>query len=151
MEKTGHFNIKKAIKKYNAILGGEMSGHIFINHDWYGFDDAIYTAVMLAKVISDTGQPVSSVIEQFPKTFTTPELNLDVDDVSKFKMVEKFKEQMKFPDAEFNTIDGVRVSIGNSWGLMRASNTSPKLVFRFEAESKKDLEKIRSLFALKST
>ena len=79
MEKTGHFNIKKAIKKYNAILGGEMSGHIFINHDWYGFDDAIYTAVMLAKVISDTGQPASSVIEQFPKTFTTPELNLDVD------------------------------------------------------------------------
>ena len=148
MEKTGHFNIKKAIKKYNAILGGEMSGHIFINHDWYGFDDAIYTAVMLAKVISETGQPASSVIEQFPKTFTTPELNLDVDDVSKFKMVEKFKEQMKFPDAEFNTIDGVRVSIGNSWGLMRASNTSPKLVFRFEAESKKDLEKIRSLFAL---
>ena len=148
MEKTGHFNIKKAIKKYNAILGGEMSGHIFINHDWYGFDDAIYTAVMLAKVISDTGKPVSSVIEQFPKTFTTPELNLDVDDVSKFKMVEKFKEQMKFPDAEFNTIDGVRVSIGSSWGLMRASNTSPKLVFRFEAESKKDLEKIRSLFAL---
>ena len=148
MEKTGHFNIKKAIKKYNAILGGEMSGHIFINHDWYGFDDAIYTAVMLAKVISDTGQPVSSVIEQFPKTFTTPELNLDVDDVSKFKMVEKFKEQMKFPDAEFNTIDGVRVSIGSSWGVMRASNTSPKLVFRFEAESKKDLEKITSLFAL---
>ena len=148
MEKTGHFNIKKDIKKYNAILGGEMSGHIFINHNWYGFDDAIYTAVMLAKVISDTGQPASSVIEQFPKTFTTPELNLDVDDVSKFKMVDKFKEQMQFPDAEFNTIDGVRVSIGSSWGLMRASNTSPKLVFRFEAESKKDLEKIRSLFAL---
>ncbi len=148
MEKTGHFNIKKAIKKHNAILGGEMSGHIFINHDWYGFDDAIYTAVTLAKVISETGQPASSVIEQFPKTFTTPELNLDVDDVSKFKMVEKFKEQMKFPDAEFNTIDGVRVSIGSSWGLMRASNTSPKLVFRFEAESKKDLEKIRRLFAL---
>ena len=148
MEKTGHFNIKKAIKKYNAILGGEMSGHIFINHDWYGFDDAIYTAVMLAKVISDTGQTASSVIEKFPKTFTTPELNLDVDDEKKFKMVEKFKEQMKFPDAEFNTIDGVRVSIGSSWGLMRASNTSPKLVFRFEAESKKDLEKITSLFAL---
>ena len=147
IEKTGHFNIKNKIRETNAILGAEMSGHIFINYDWYGFDDAIYTAVMLAKVISDTGQPASSVIEQFPKTFTTPELNLDVDDVSKFKMVEKFKEQMKFPDAEFNTIDGVRVSIGNSWGLMRASNTSPKLVFRFEAESKKDLEKIRSLFA----
>ena len=148
MEKTGHFNIKKAIKKYNAILGGEMSGHIFINDDWYGFDDAVYTAVILAKVISDTGNPASSVINQFPKTFTTPELNLDVDDVSKFKMVEEFKEQMQFPDGELNTIDGVRVSIGNSWGLMRASNTSPKLVFRFEAESKEDLDKIRSLFEL---
>ena len=148
MEKTGHFNIKKAIKKYDAILGGEMSGHIFINHDWYGFDDAVYTAVMLAKVISDTGLPASNIVKQFPKTFTTPELNLDVDDLSKFKMVEKFKEQMQFPDAELNTIDGVRISIGSSWGLMRASNTSPKLVFRFEAESEKDLDRIKGLFKL---
>ena len=146
MEKTGHFNIKRAIKKHDAVLGGEMSGHIFINYDWYGFDDAVYTAAILAKVISDTGQPASNVIEQFPKTFATPELNLEVDDVKKFKMVEKFKEQMKFPDAEFNTIDGVRVSIGSSWGLMRASNTSPKLVFRFEAETEEDLKRIKNLF-----
>ena len=146
MEKTGHFNIKRAIKKHDAVLGGEMSGHIFINYDWYGFDDAVYTAAILAKVISDTGQPASNVIEQFPKTFATPELNLDVDDVKKFKMVERFKEQMQFPDAEFNTIDGVRVSIGSSWGLMRASNTSPKLVFRFEAETEEDLKRIKNLF-----
>ena len=146
MEKTGHFNIKKAIKKYNAILGGEMSGHIFINHDWYGFDDAIYTAVMLAKVISDTGQTVSSVIEQFPKTFTTPELNLDVDDEKNSRWLKNLKSKMQFPDAEFNTIDGVRVSIGSSWGLMRASNTSPKLVFRFEAETEEDLKRIKNLF-----
>ena len=123
-----------------------MSGHIFINYDWYGFDDAVYTAVILAKIISDTGQPAANVIEQFPKTFATPELNLDVDDVKKFKMVEKFKEQMQFPDAEFNTVDGVRVSIGSSWGLMRASNTSPKLVFRFEAETEEDLKRIKNLF-----
>ena len=71
--------------------------------------------------------PASSIIGQFQKTFATPEINLNVDDVKKFKMVEKFKEQMQFPDAEFNTIDGVRVSIGSSWGLIRASNTSPKL------------------------
>ena len=146
MEKTGHFNIKRAIKKHDAVLGGEMSGHIFINYDWYGFDDAVYTAAILAKVISDTGQPASNVIEQFPKTFATPELNLDVDDVKKFKMVERFKEQMQFPDAEFNTIDGVRVSIGSSWGLMRASNTSPKLVFRFEAATEEDLKRIKNLF-----
>ena len=90
MEKTGHFNIKRTIKDKQAILGGEMSGHIFINHNWYGFDDAVYTAAILAKVISDTGQPASSVIEQFPKTFTTPELNLDVDDSKKnLKWLEK--------------------------------------------------------------
>ena len=97
-------------------------------------------------MISDTDLPASNIVKQFPKTFTTPELNLDVDDLSKFKMVEKFKEQMQFPDAEFNTIDGVRVSIGSSWGLMRASNTSPKLVFRFEAETEEDLKRIKNLF-----
>ena len=146
MEKTGHFNIKRAIKKHDAVLGGEMSGHIFINHDWYGFDDAVYTAAILAKIISDTDLPASSIIGQFQKTFATPEINLNVDDVKKFKMVEKFKEQMQFPDAEFNTIDGVRVSIGSSWGLIRASNTSPKLVLRFEAETKEDLKRIKDLF-----
>ncbi|RPG43995.1 MAG: phosphomannomutase/phosphoglucomutase [Gammaproteobacteria bacterium TMED112] len=146
MEKTGHFNIKNAIKKHDAVLGGEMSGHIFINHEWYGFDDAIYTALIIAKIVSDDHGTVSSIIEQFPKTFSTPELNLDVDDEEKFSMVEKFKKEMQFPYGELNTVDGVRISIGNSWGLMRASNTSAKLVFRFEAESKKDLEYIRDLF-----
>ena len=125
-----------------------MSGHIFINQGWYGFDDAIYTAVVLARIFSDADQSVSSMIEEFPKTFSTPELNLNVDDETKFDMVEKFKDQMQFPDAELNTIDGVRVSIGNSWGLMRASNTSPKLVFRFEAESEEDLKDIKNLFEL---
>lgn len=146
MEKTGHFNIKKAIKKYDAILGGEMSGHIFINHEWYGFDDAIYTAVMLAKIVSDGEQSASKIIDQFPKTFSTPELNLNVTDESKFEMVDKFKDQMQFPESELNTIDGVRITLGNSWGLMRASNTSPKLVFRFEAESETGLKKIKDLF-----
>ena len=102
--------------------------------------------MVLARIVSDANQSVSSMIEEFPKTFSTPELNLNVDDASKFDMVEKFKDKMQFPDAELNTIDGVRVSIGNSWGLMRASNTSPKLVFRFEAESEKDLKKIKDLF-----
>ena len=123
-----------------------MSGHIFINHEWYGFDDAIYTALIIAKIVSDDHGTVSSNIEQFPKTFSTPELNLDVDDEEKFSMVEKFKEEMHFPDGELNTIDGVRISIRNSWGLMRASNTSAKLVFRFEAESEKDLKYIKDLF-----
>ena len=146
MEKTGHFNIKKAIKKHNAVLGGEMSGHIFINHEWYGFDDAIYTAAILAQIISDAESSSSEVINKFPKTFSTPELNLDVSDDEKFKMVEQFKSEMSFPNSELNTIDGVRVTIGSAWGLVRASNTSPKLVFRFEAETEEELKEIKELF-----
>lgn len=146
MEKTGHFNIKKAIKDHNAVLGGEMSGHIFINHDWYGFDDAIFTAAILAQIIANEGSSATEIIEKFPKTFSTPELNLTVSDETKFQMVEKFKNEMSFPESDLNTIDGVRVTIGSAWGLMRASNTSPKLVFRFEAESDEELLQIKNLF-----
>jgi phosphomannomutase/phosphoglucomutase len=146
MAKTGHFNIKKAIKEHNAVLGGEMSGHIFINHEWYGFDDAIFTAAILAQIISDDALSSSEVINKFPKTFSTPELNLEVTDDEKFDMIEEFKSKMSFPNSELNTIDGVRVTIGSAWGLVRASNTSPKLVFRFEAETEEELQGIRKLF-----
>ena len=123
-----------------------MSGHILITHEWYGFDDAIYTAAILAQIISDAESSSSEVINKFPKTFSTPELNLDVSDDEKFKMVEQFKSEMSFPNSELNTIDGVRVTIGSAWGLVRASNTSPKLVFRFEAETEEELKEIKELF-----
>ena len=123
-----------------------MSGHIFINHDWYGFDDAIFTAAILAQIIANEGSSATERIEKFPKTFSTPELNLTVSDETKFQMVEKFKNEMSFPESDLNTIDGVRVTIGSAWGLMRASNTSPKLVFRFEAESDEELLQIKNLF-----
>tara|TARA_B100001175_G_scaffold96545_2_gene81786 strand:+ start:3398 stop:4762 length:1365 start_codon:yes stop_codon:yes gene_type:complete len=146
MEKTGHFNIKKRIKQTNAVLGGEMSGHIFINHDWYGFDDAIFSAVILTKIISDLDISVSEKMEEIPSTYSTPELNLHVKDEDKFTIVEKFKSKMEFPNADINTIDGIRVSIGDSWALMRASNTSPKLVLRFEGDTEDNLNQIRTLF-----
>jgi len=146
MEKTGHFNIKRTIKEKQAILGGEMSGHIFINHDWYGFDDAIFTAAILAKIIAQSKNTASEIIREFPRTFSTPELNLEVEDSNKFEMVEKFINEMSFPESDLNTIDGVRVTIGSAWGLMRASNTSPKLVFRFEAETDEELLQIKNLF-----
>jgi len=146
MEKTGHFNIKKRIKQTNAVLGGEMSGHIFINHDWYGFDDAIFSAVILTKIISDLDISVSEKMEEIPSTYSTSELNLHVKDEDKFTIVEKFKSKMEFPNADINTIDGIRVSIGDSWALMRASNTSPKLVLRFEGDTEDNLNEIRTLF-----
>ncbi len=146
MEKTGHFNIKRTIKEKQAILGGEMSGHIFINHDWYGFDDAIFTATVLSKIIAQNKQTASEIIHEFPKTFSTPELNLEVEDSNKFKMVDDFIEGHDIHDAEINTIDGIRITIGTAWGLLRASNTSPKLVFRFEAETQEDLNMIKDRF-----
>jgi len=146
MEKTGHFNIKRKIKQTNAVMGGEMSGHIFINHNWYGFDDAIFSAVILTKIISDLDTSVSKLVEKIPLTHSTPELNLNVEDEEKFNIVEKFKLEMKFTNADINTIDGIRISIGNSWALMRASNTSPKLVLRFEGDTEDNLNQIKSLF-----
>ena len=146
MEKTGHFNIKRRIRQTNAVMGGEMSGHIFINHDWYGFDDAIFSAVILTKIITDLDVSISELVNKIPSTHSTPELNLDVKDEEKFNMVEKFKSEMEFPNADINTIDGVRISINNSWALMRASNTSPKLVLRFEGDTEDNLNQIKNLF-----
>ena len=146
MEKTGHFNIKKRIRQTNAVMGGEMSGHIFINHDWYGFDDAIFSAVILTKIITDLDVSISELVNKIPSTHSTPELNLNVKDEEKFNMVEKFKSEMEFPNADINTIDGVRISIDNSWALLRASNTSPKLVLRFEGDTDDNLNQIKSLF-----
>ena len=146
MEKTGHFNIKRRIRQTNAVMGGEMSGHIFINHDWYGFDDAIFSAVILTKIITDLDISISELVNKIPSTHSTPELNLDVKDEEKFNMVEKFKSEMEFPNADINTIDGVRISIDNSWALIRASNTSPKLVLRFEGDTEDNLSQIKNLF-----
>ena len=146
MEKTGHFNIKKSLKSHNAILGGEMSGHIFINHNWYGFDDALYTAVKLIEIFSSAGKPVDDIIKGMMSSFATPELNLNIKENQKFSFIEKFKKEMNFDDATISEIDGIRVSYENSWGLLRASNTSPKLVLRFEGKNMNEMEFIKSKF-----
>ena len=146
MEKTGHFNIKNTIKNTNAVLGGEMSGHIFINHEWYGFDDAIFSGAMLSKIVAESGKSASDIKDHFPKTFATPELNLNVKDEIKFQMIETFLREMDFSDAKINTIDGIRVTIDGAWGLLRASNTSPKFVLRFEGDTKESMLLIQERF-----
>tara|TARA_B100000941_G_scaffold169571_1_gene120825 strand:+ start:222 stop:1586 length:1365 start_codon:yes stop_codon:yes gene_type:complete len=146
MEKTGHFNIKKSLKSHNAILGGEMSGHIFINHNWYGFDDGLYAAVKLIEIFSSEGKPVDDIIKGLTRSCATPELNLNIEENQKFSFIEKFKKEMDFDNAKISEIDGVRVSYKNSWGLLRASNTSPKLVLRFEGKNMNEMEFIKSKF-----
>ena len=146
MSPTGHFHIKNTLKKTNAPLAGEMSGHIFFNDAWYGFDDGHYSAFRLIEVIKNSSSSLSTMFDQLPKAFSTPELNINVNEEEKFKIVEDFVSQSDFGEGKKITIDGLRVNFNDGWGLLRASNTTPKLVLRFEANSPKRLNEIQNIF-----
>ena len=115
-----------------------MSGHIFFNDQWYGFDDGHYSAFRLIEIMKNSQSSLSSIFQELPKAFSTPEMNIDVDEDKKFKIVEDFITNSDFGDGEKNTVDGLRVNFKDGWGLLRASNTTPKLVLRFEAKSMQD-------------
>ena len=145
MSPTGHFHIKNGIKKYNPLLAGEMSGHIFFNDKWYGFDDGHYSGARIIELIWKRNESISEINEKLPKSFSTPELNIDVTDETKFKIIEDFSSQCSL-EGEKITIDGLRINFDNGWGLLRASNTTPKLVLRFEGDSMNSLNKIKNDF-----
>ena len=146
MSPTGHFHIKNTLKKTNAPLAGEMSGHIFFNDKWYGFDDGHYSAFRLIEIIKNSESSIGTLFNELPKAYSTPELNIDVDEEKKFKIVEDFVLQSEFGENEKITIDGLRVNFDDGWGLLRASNTTPKLVLRFEANSPQRLNEIQNIF-----
>ncbi|HEX3683443.1 MAG TPA: phosphomannomutase/phosphoglucomutase [Bryobacteraceae bacterium] len=143
MYKTGHSLIKAKMKQERAELAGEMSGHMFFADRYYGYDDAIYATCRLLEIVSNSGQPLSHQLEEIPKLVSTPELRIDCADDLKFKVVEKVAEVLRRsrPVVE---VDGVRVPFDQGWGLVRASNTQPVLVMRFEAASKHLLQQYRS-------
>jgi phosphomannomutase/phosphoglucomutase len=145
MSPTGHFHIKRAIKENDALLGGEMSGHIFFNDKWYGFDDGHYSGVRVAEILNNSNKSISELINEFPQSFSTPELNITVTDETKFSIIKDFEDNCEL-DGEKITIDGLRVNFKNGWGLIRASNTTPKLVLRFEGNSFEEMNSIKDLF-----
>ncbi|MCH2264504.1 MAG: phosphomannomutase/phosphoglucomutase [SAR86 cluster bacterium] len=145
MSKTGHSHIKDRIFKENALLGGEMSGHIFFNDKWPGFDDGIYAGARMLEILSKFSQD-EDIFSDLPKLVSTPEINIKTTDEEKFHIVEEFIATSNFKNSKSIKIDGVRVEFENGWGLLRASNTSPNLVLRFEANSKEDLESIKDSF-----
>ena len=145
MSPTGHFHIKNNIKKYNPLLAGEMSGHIFFNDKWYGFDDGHYSGVRIIELISKNNESISALVKKLPNLFSTPELNINVTDENKFKIIEDFIKNCDL-DGEKITLDGLRINFKNGWGLLRASNTTPKLVLRFEGKSEESLEQIQRNF-----
>ncbi len=145
MSPTGHFHIKNAIKKYNPLLAGEMSGHIFFNDKWYGFDDGHYSGARIIELITKNNKSISEISHSYGKFFSTPELNINTTDDRKFEIVEEFSKNFSL-SGEKVTIDGLRVNFENGWALLRASNTTPKLVLRFEGDSQEDLDNIKKSF-----
>ncbi|AHF65303.1 MULTISPECIES: phosphomannomutase/phosphoglucomutase [Pseudomonas] len=146
MWKTGHSLIKKEMKKSGALLAGEMSGHIFFKERWFGFDDGIYSAARLLEILSQESQSAEDLFETFPNDISTPEINIKVTDVTKFSIIEALEKDAQWGDAKLTSIDGVRVDYPNGWGLVRASNTTPVLVLRFEAETEAELQRIKDVF-----
>ncbi|WP_028574373.1 phosphomannomutase/phosphoglucomutase [Desulfonatronovibrio hydrogenovorans] len=145
MWQTGHSLIKAKMKEENALLAGEMSGHMFFSDRYYGFDDAVYSAQRLVEIVAGKGsEKVSTYLADWPKTFNTPEIRMDCPEKIKFKVVKKaqdyFRNLYKIVD-----VDGVRITFDDGWALLRASNTQPVLVLRFEAESRERLEELRLL------
>ena len=144
MWRTGHSLIKEKMKEEKAALGGEMSGHIFFADRYFGYDDAIYASCRLIELLSKTDKKLSTLLSDVPKTFITPEIRVDCADEIKFKVVEKVKEELR-KDYPIIDVDGVRVKFEDGWGLVRASNTQPALVLRFEALTENRLEEIKKL------
>ncbi len=145
MWKTGHSLIKEKMKKEDALLAGEMSGHIFFKHRYFGYDDAVYASLRLMEIIKKAGEPYSTkaLLNDVPEVIATPEIRFDCADNIKFKIVEK--AQKAFNEFESITIDGIRIKFNDGWALVRASNTQPVLVLRFESTSQSRLDEIRGL------
>lgn len=143
---TGHSIVKKVMKQEKAALAGEMSGHLFFKDRWYGFDDALYSACRLLEILSLSTKTVSEQFAAIPNSINTPEIKIPILDEEKFSFMQRFSEQAKFPDARLIVIDGLRVEFAHGWGLLRASNTTPCLVARFEAEDTASLNAIQALF-----
>jgi phosphomannomutase/phosphoglucomutase len=146
MWKTGHSFIKAKLKESGALLAGEMSGHTFFKERWYGFDDGLYTAARLLEILARDSRAPQEIFASLPNTINTPELNLKFVEGEHYAFMHKLLTKANFPDARVTTIDGLRVDFDDGFGLVRASNTTPVLVFRFEADNETALARIQQRF-----
>lgn len=146
MWKTGHSLIKAKMRETEAELAGEMSGHFFFRERWYGFDDGLYAAARLLEILSTRPESPQEVFDTLPKGVSTPELKIQVEEGEQYAFIEKFLAAAKFEGARIATIDGLRADWPDGWGLVRASNTTPVLVLRFDARDSEALERIKEAF-----
>ncbi|MGC9967597.1 MAG: phosphomannomutase/phosphoglucomutase [Syntrophobacteraceae bacterium] len=145
MWKAGHSLIKSKMKDVGAQFAGEMSGHFFFKDRYFGFDDAIYASCRLLEILSQTGKKIPELLDGVPITYTTPEIRIDCPDEIKFEVVERAKREFNQKNLRIIDIDGVRITFPDGWGLVRASNTQPVLVLRYEAATPGRLDEIRDL------
>jgi phosphomannomutase/phosphoglucomutase len=143
MWRTGHSLIKQKMKETGAKLAGEMSGHMFFAHRWYGFDDALYAAARLVEIVAKADAPLSEIMATIPSYPSTPELRVPCPEEKKFEVVKAITAHYKATHPVID-VDGARIDFGDGWGLVRASNTTPLLILRFEADTKERLAAIRS-------
>ena len=149
MWQTGHSLIKAKMRATNAALAGEMSGHIFFQDRWFGFDDALYAGARLLEIISHSSASASAVFAALPEKISTPELSVAVTEDNKFAIIADLINTAEFVGAQEKiTIDGLRVEFSDGWGLVRASNTTPKLILRFEADTLPALQRIQDCFKI---
>ena len=146
MWKSGHSFIKAKIKETGAVLAGELSGHIFFNDRWFGFDDALYSASRLIEILSADTRNSDEVFADFPDSINTPEITIKLAEGESVALMEKILSIANFSDGNIIDIDGMRVDFANGWGLIRASNTLPALVLRFEADNTETLKQIQAQF-----
>jgi phosphomannomutase/phosphoglucomutase len=146
MYKTGHSLIKNKMKEVDAPFAGEMSGHFFFKERWYGFDCGIYAAARLLEILAADDRDAQEVLNSLPNSVSTPELKLQMEEGENHAFVAQMQEKAKFPDAKITTIDGVRADFPDGWGLVRASNTTPVLVLRFDADDEAALQRIKGVF-----
>ena len=146
MWKTGHSLIKSKMQEVQAPLAGELSGHIFFKERWYGFDDAIYAGARLLEILVQSGRSSEALFADMPEGVSTPELRVELPEASHQTCMQRLRDSADFPGAEIIDTDGVRVEFPDGWGLVRASNTSPVLTLRFEADNKPALERIQEKF-----
>jgi len=146
MYKTGHSLIKNKMKEVGTPFAGEMSGHFFFKERWYGFDCGIYAAARLLEILAADERDPQEVLNSLPNSISTPELKVHLEEGENHAFVAEMQEKAKFSDAKINTIDGIRADFADGWGLVRASNTTPILVLRFEADTEEGLERIKGVF-----
>ena len=139
MFKTGHSPIKEKMKELNSPLSGEMSGHVCYADDFYGYDDAMYVCLRLLRILSNENKTLNELISVYPKTISTPETRIDVEEIRKFKIIDEIKKRLRDIDGDVIDIDGIRVENAKGWFLIRASNTQNQLTCRAEALNKDDL------------